>query len=96
MESFTFEVTCDAVTYVYAGIVGTVRADKVVFELNTEDLACTRKVTTIGALPQMAASFATDGSGKPPTPSERRRGDAGSRRSEPHAVDAPEVRLQPP
>ncbi len=42
-RSFTFEVTCDAVTYVYADIVGTVRAGKVVFELNSEDLVCTRK-----------------------------------------------------
>jgi hypothetical protein len=40
---FTFEVTCDAVTYVYADVVGTVRADKVIFELNREDLVCTRK-----------------------------------------------------
>jgi hypothetical protein len=42
-QMFTFEVTCDAVTYVYAEVVGTVRADKVVFELNSEDLVCTRK-----------------------------------------------------
>lgn len=41
--SFTFEVTCDAVTYVYADVVGTVRAGKVVFEFNSEDLVCTRK-----------------------------------------------------
>ncbi len=40
---FTFEVTCDAVTYVYADVVGTVRAGKVIFELNSEDLVCTRK-----------------------------------------------------
>ena len=40
---FTFEVTCDAVTYVYADVGGTVHAGKVVFELNSEDLICTRK-----------------------------------------------------
>lgn len=40
---FTFEVTCDAVTYVYADIVGTVHAGRVVFELNSEDLVCMRK-----------------------------------------------------
>ena len=40
---FTFEVTCGAVTYVYADVVGTVHADKVIFELNSEDLICTRK-----------------------------------------------------
>jgi len=40
---FTFEVTCEAVTYVYADIVGTVRAGKVIFELKNEDLVCTRK-----------------------------------------------------
>jgi hypothetical protein len=42
-RSFTFEVTCEAVTYVYADIVGTVRAGKVIFELNNKDLVCTRK-----------------------------------------------------
>jgi hypothetical protein len=42
-RSFTFEVTFDAVTYVYANVVGTVRADKLIFELNSEDLVCTRK-----------------------------------------------------
>lgn len=40
---FTFEVTCDAVTYVYADIVGTVHAGQVFFELNSEDLVSTRK-----------------------------------------------------
>ena len=35
---FTFEVTCDAVTYVYADVVGTVRDGEVIFELNSEDL----------------------------------------------------------
>ena len=42
-KSFTLEVTCDAVTYVYADLVGTVRAGEVIFELNSEDLVCTRK-----------------------------------------------------
>jgi hypothetical protein len=42
-RSFTFEVTCDAVTYVYADVVGTVHADRVVFELNSEDLVYTHK-----------------------------------------------------
>lgn len=42
-RSFTFEVTSDAVTYVYADIVGTVRAGEVLFDLNYEDLVCTRK-----------------------------------------------------
>jgi hypothetical protein len=42
-QLFTFEITCDAVTYVYANVAGTVRAGKVIFELNSEDLVCTRK-----------------------------------------------------
>ena len=42
-QLFTFEITCDAVTYVYAGVVGTVRAGKVIFEFSGEDLVCTRK-----------------------------------------------------
>lgn len=42
-RSFTLEVTRDAVTYVYADIVGTVNAGKVVFDLNSEDLVRTRK-----------------------------------------------------
>ena len=42
-RSFTFEVTCDAVTYVYADVVGTVHAGQVIFELTCEDLVCTRK-----------------------------------------------------
>lgn len=42
-KSFTFEVTCDAITYVYADIVGTVCAGQVIFDLNSEDLVCTRK-----------------------------------------------------
>jgi hypothetical protein len=42
-KSFTLEVTCDANTYVYADIVGTVCAGKVIFDLNSEDLVCARK-----------------------------------------------------
>lgn len=42
-QSFTFEVTCNAVTYVYADVVGTVHGGKVIFELSGEDLVCTRK-----------------------------------------------------
>jgi hypothetical protein len=42
-QLFTFEVTCNAVTYVYAGVAGVVRAGKVIFELNGDDLVCVRK-----------------------------------------------------
>jgi hypothetical protein len=42
-KSFTLEVTCDSVTYVYTDIVGTVRAGEVIFELSSEDLISTRK-----------------------------------------------------
>jgi len=42
-QLFTLEVTCDAVTYVYAEIAGTLRAGKVIFELCHDDLVCTRK-----------------------------------------------------
>ena len=42
-QLFTLEVTCDAMTYVYADIVGTVRAGEVLFDLNCEDLVSTRK-----------------------------------------------------
>ena len=42
-KSFTLEVTCEAVTYVYADVVGMVRAGKVIFELNSEDLVSMRK-----------------------------------------------------
>ena len=42
-QLFTFEVTCDAVTYVYAEVVGTVRAGEVVFQLSSEKLVCARK-----------------------------------------------------
>jgi hypothetical protein len=40
---FTFEITCDAVTYVYANVAGTVYASKVIFELNSDDLVDTHK-----------------------------------------------------
>lgn len=40
---FTFEVTHDAVTYIYADVIGTVRGNEVVFCLNAEDLVLTRK-----------------------------------------------------
>ncbi len=40
---FTFEVTCHAITYVYADVMGFVRAGKVIFELSGEDLVSTRK-----------------------------------------------------
>lgn len=42
-QLFTFEITCNAVTYVYAGVAGIVRAGKVIFELSGDDLVCTRK-----------------------------------------------------
>ena len=42
-QLFTFEITCDAVTYVYADVVGIVRASEVVFDLNGDDLVYTRK-----------------------------------------------------
>lgn len=42
-QLFTFEVTCNAVTYVYANVAGTVHASKVVFDLNGDDLVDTRK-----------------------------------------------------
>ena len=42
-QLFTFEITCNATTYVYANVAGTVRASKVIFELNGEDLVGTRK-----------------------------------------------------
>lgn len=40
---FTFEVTHNAVTYVYADVVGTVCGNEVVFSLNETDLVTTRK-----------------------------------------------------
>ena len=42
-QLFTFEVTCNAVTYVYANVAGTVHASKVIFDLNGDDLVDTRK-----------------------------------------------------
>jgi hypothetical protein len=42
-QMFTFEVTHNAVTYVYADVVGTVRDGEVVFSLNEDDLVQTRK-----------------------------------------------------
>lgn len=42
-QIFTFEVTCDAVTYVYARVVGKVHAGEVIFELHGENLVSTRK-----------------------------------------------------
>ena len=42
-RAFTLEVTCDAVTYVYADLIGTIRTGEVVFELSSEDLVSTRK-----------------------------------------------------
>jgi hypothetical protein len=40
---FTVEITCDATTYVYTNVVGTVRAGRVILELYGEDLVGTRK-----------------------------------------------------
>jgi hypothetical protein len=40
---FTFEATCNATIYVYENVAGTIRASKVIFELNGEDLVSTRK-----------------------------------------------------
>ena len=37
-QSFTFEITTNSITYVYANVTGTIRADKVVFDLYGEDL----------------------------------------------------------
>jgi len=37
-QAFTFEVTTNAITYVYANVTGTIRADKVVFDLYCDDL----------------------------------------------------------
>jgi hypothetical protein len=42
-QLFTFEVTCDAVTYVYARVAGIIRSREVIFELSAENLVCTRK-----------------------------------------------------
>ena len=40
---FTFEVTSNAVTYVYARVTGKVDGDSVVFDLSEDDLVGTRK-----------------------------------------------------
>lgn len=40
---FAFEMTCSAITCVYANVIGTVRATKRVFDLNDENLVSTRK-----------------------------------------------------
>lgn len=40
---FTFEVTCHAITYVFANIAGTVHAQEVIFDLSSKNLICTRK-----------------------------------------------------
>jgi len=42
-QLFTFEVTCNAVTYVYADLVGTVSAGEVTFELSGDNLVSMRK-----------------------------------------------------
>jgi hypothetical protein len=41
-RSPTFGLTCDAVTNVYADVVGTVRAGKVISKLSSEDLVRTK------------------------------------------------------
>ncbi len=40
---FTFEVTHNAVTYVYEDVIGSIRGSEVVFCLNGSDLVTTRK-----------------------------------------------------
>lgn len=40
----TFEITRDAVVYVYARVAGEVSGDQVVFDLNSENLVDARKV----------------------------------------------------
>jgi hypothetical protein len=42
-KCFTFEVTSNAVTYVYARVAGEVDGDQVVFDLTDEDLVGTHK-----------------------------------------------------
>jgi len=42
-QLFTFEVTSDSVTYVYAAVARTVQGGKVIFELSGENLVSTRK-----------------------------------------------------
>jgi hypothetical protein len=40
---FTLEVTHNAVTYVYADVIGTIHAGEVIFDLEGDDLVHTRK-----------------------------------------------------
>jgi hypothetical protein len=42
-QLFTLEVTHNAVTYVYADVVGTIQAGEVIFDLEGDDLVHTRK-----------------------------------------------------
>jgi hypothetical protein len=42
-QAFTFEVTHNAVTYVYADVTGTIDGEEVIFSLSHEDLVSTRK-----------------------------------------------------
>ena len=42
-QVFTFEVTHNATTYVYAEVSGTIQAGEVIFDLNGDDLVDTRK-----------------------------------------------------
>lgn len=42
-QCFTLEVTRNAVTYVYAQVIGEVYGDRVIFDLTDDDLVSTRK-----------------------------------------------------
>ncbi len=42
-QMFTLEVTHNAVTYVYADVIGTIHAGEVIFDLDGDDLVHTRK-----------------------------------------------------
>ncbi len=42
-QMFTFEVTHNAVTYVYSEVIGTIRGAEVIFCLDEADLVLTRK-----------------------------------------------------
>jgi hypothetical protein len=42
-QMFTLEVTHNAVTYVYADVIGTIHAGEVIFDLDDDDLVHTRK-----------------------------------------------------
>ena len=37
-QSFTIEVTTNAIAYVYANVTGTIRANKVIFDLCSDDV----------------------------------------------------------